>query len=126
MAHFARIDENNIVQEVIVINNSFINNGDGTENEERGADKCREVTNTPDSTWIQTSYNSRIRGKFAAVGSFYIPESDVFVESCEYASWTLNTETLTWEPPIPDPSNAEEDQLYFWDEESKSWIQWGT
>ena len=105
MSHFAQIDENNIVTNVIVAEQDFIDSG---------------AVGDP-SKWIQTSYNTQagehklggtpLRGNFAGVGYTYDKEHDVFYEPKPFDSWTLNTETWLCEAPTPKPSGA-----YKWNE----------
>jgi hypothetical protein len=98
MAHFAKIDSNNIVTEVIVAEQDHID--------------------TLSGTWVQTSYNSNIRKNFAGIGSIYDSTKDAFYEQQTYASWTLNETTCVWEPPTVYPNDG---KLYYWDESSTSW-----
>lgn len=76
MAHFAELDNNNIVLRVIVISNEDCLDQDGNENEAIGAKFCHDLVG---GRWIQTSYNARIRGKYAAIGDIYDSELDVFI-----------------------------------------------
>jgi len=74
MAHFAQIDDNNIVTQVIVIPDEF---------EKKGQDYCAKTLKLG-GTWIQTSYNSKVRGKFAGIGDSYDAEKDEFIQQyCE-------------------------------------------
>lgn len=75
MAHFAELDNNNIVLRVIVISNEDCLDQDGNENEAIGAKFCHDLVG---GRWIQTSYNARIRGKYAAIGDIYDPNTDEF------------------------------------------------
>lgn len=75
MAHFAELDEHNIVLRVIVVNNDDITT-DGIESESKGIDFCQNLLG---GTWIQTSYNAAIRGKYAEIGNFYDEKIDEFV-----------------------------------------------
>lgn len=110
MAHFAEIDENNIVVRVLVVDNS---------QEHRGQDFLANDVGLG-GTWIQTSYNRNFRGNFAATGYVYDPDLDAFYKPQPYPSWTLDTTNLIWTPPIPYP----EDGLpYDWDEASQQWIE---
>jgi hypothetical protein len=75
MAHFAELDENNVVKQVIVIdNNELLDNG--VESEAKGIEFC---VNLFGGTWIQTSYNANFRGIYAGIGMTYDPANDVFV-----------------------------------------------
>lgn len=118
MAHFAEIDENNIVLRVLVTDNSMPNEGfDWLENRLGG-------------TWIQTSYNTiegehleggvPLRKNFAGVGYSYDPERDAFIPPKPYDSWSLNEEKCVWEPPVPQPDDG---KFYTWDEETVSWVE---
>ncbi len=108
MAHFAEIDSNNVVLRVLVV---------ADEHEHRGqeflADDCGLG-----GTWIQTSYNSNIRGKFAGMGDIYDVEADRFYGPQPLPSWTLNRTSWTWEPPIPMPNDGQE---YRWVENDLNW-----
>lgn len=78
MAHFARLNETNIVTSVLVINNDCCLDSDGNESEATGIAFCQSIYGA-DSRWVQTSYNSNIRGKYAGVGDTYDEENDVFI-----------------------------------------------
>jgi hypothetical protein len=106
MAHFAELDENNIVLRVVVTNNDFENEGYDWLVENLGG------------TWIQTSYNANFRKNFAGIGFKYDEVLDAFIPPQPFASWTLNEQTAKWEAPVPYP---EDDLMYFWDEENKNW-----
>lgn len=79
MAHFAKINEDNIVEQVIVVNNECIENDEGIEQESIGIDFCKSLFGE-DTNWVQTSYNASIRGRFAGIGMIYDPNTDEFVE----------------------------------------------
>ena len=76
MAHFAELDENNIVKQVIVVHNNELLDENGAESEQKGIDFCISLFG---GTWIQTSFNANIRGKYAGIGDTYDPIADVFV-----------------------------------------------
>lgn len=76
MAHFARLDDNNVVTQVIVINNEVLLNSKGIEDEKIGIQFCKD---TFGGNWIQTSYNATFRGRFAGLGDTYDPINDQFV-----------------------------------------------
>jgi len=102
MSHFAKIDNNNIVTEVIVAEQNFINSGA-----------------VGDSfLWVQTSYNNNFRKKYAGVGDTYDSALDAFIPPQPYPSWTLNEDTCQWESPVAYP---DDDKMYDWDEETQSW-----
>lgn len=120
MAHFARLDENNMVIDVIVVNNNelLVN---GVESEQKGIDFCRSVYGS-NTNWAQTSYNSSFRGFYAYPGCFFSKEKNTFYGMRPYPSWNLNPDTLYWTPPVPRPSSKiEEINHYFWNEEKGNW-----
>jgi hypothetical protein len=80
MAHFAEIDENNIVLRVIVVGDEDCHDQDGNENEAIGAKFCHDLLG---GRWIQTSYNNRIRGKYAGIGDTYDATKDEFIAPVE-------------------------------------------
>ena len=110
MAHFARI-ENNIVQEVIVAEQDFINSG---------------VVGDP-TAWIQTSYNTHggvhtqggtpLRKNFAGEGFTYDSVRDAFIPPKPYNSWILNEDTCFWEAPVEKPSGMH----WIWNEDNLTW-----
>jgi hypothetical protein len=117
MAYFAKLDENNVVLEVLAINNNELLQ-DGVESEAKGIqfliDWSGGYTN-----WKQTSYNKRIRKNYAGVGYTYDSARDAFIPPQTFASWVLNEETCLWEAPVAMPTD---DQRYYWDEETLSWV----
>jgi|TARA_R100000742_G_C4233260_1_gene54396 hypothetical protein len=118
MAHFAELDENNVVVRVLVIDNNEMT-VDGVENEQLGIDFLNDLF--PDSgTWIQTSYNGNIRGRFAGEGTVYLPDRDLFqIEEKPYPSWSLNDEGYWVHPDSAgDPPDG-----FLWDEDSLSWVK---
>lgn len=106
MSHFAKLDENNIVTNVVVGNNSLPNEG------------YDWIVSRIGGRWIQTSYNGNFRKRFAGIGYYYDEELDAFIMPKPYESWILNEETADWEAPVAKP----EDGSYVWDESSTSWI----
>lgn len=81
MAHFAELDENNIVKRVIVINNEDILDENGQESEQIGIQLCNDMLG---GTWVQTSYNHNFRGRYAGIGWWYDQENDMFVDILSY------------------------------------------
>jgi hypothetical protein len=77
MAHFAKLDENNNVTQVIVVNNLECLDEDGNESEAKGIAFCKSLYGA-DSIWVQTSYNGKIRGKYAGIGDVYDDSADTF------------------------------------------------
>lgn len=120
MAHFARLDSFNRVDKVIVISNTDILDENGVEDENAGIQLCRQIVGNENSTWVQTSFNSSFRNKFAGLGYEYSPENDVFIEPKPYDSWTLNQVTFDWEPPVTRPSDFDTEP-YEWNESEREW-----
>ena len=116
MAHFAELDNNDIVLRVIVISNADTATPDGTEVESIGVSFCQRLFG---GNWKQTSYNHNMRVRYAGIGYTYNADLDAFVPPKPYASWTLNSETASWDAPTPMPTT--EGKFYHWDEESTSW-----
>ena len=121
MAHFAQLDANNVVTQVIVVSNKDTSDANGVEKEYIGAAFCEKLFG---GTWKQTSYNGTIRKNYAGVGYTYNADIDAFVPPQPYASWTLSNETAQWEAPVPMPEDAgtgEPPKMYSWDEATTSW-----
>jgi len=78
MAHFAELDNNNIVLRVIVIDNNVTHNEDGVEQEALGIAFCKSLFGQ-DTNWKQTSFNNNFRGHFAGVNDIYDSEKDEFI-----------------------------------------------
>ena len=114
MAHFAQLDENNVVTQVIVVANKDTADAAGIEKEHIGVAFCEKLFG---GTWKQTSYNGNVRKNYAGIGYTYNAEIDAFVPPKPFASWVLNEETAQWEAPVPMP----EEGMWSWDEETVSW-----
>lgn len=123
MSHFAQLDENNIVLQVIVAEQDFIDTG---------------AVGDP-TQWVQTSYNTRggiyytpntndpdpdqskaFRKNYAGIGFTYDSQRNAFIPQKPFPSWTLNEDTCLWEPPMPMPST---DKFWIWDEEIQNWVE---
>jgi hypothetical protein len=111
MAHYAFLDENNIVTEVIV-----------------GTDETELIEGKDPETWYgefrgqvckRTSYNGNIRKNYAGIGFTYDADLDAFIPPSPFDSWILDEETAQWEPPTPMPKEGN----YIWDEDSVSWLE---
>lgn len=107
MAHFARVDDNDIVQEVLVVPN---------EQEHRGQDFLADDLGLG-GRWIQTSYNNNFRKNYAGIGFYYDQTKDAFIPLQPFPSWVLNDDTCRWEAPIPQPTPS-----HYWVEESLDWV----
>jgi len=108
MAHYAFLDENNIVTEVIV-----------------GIDETELIEGLDTETWYgnfrnqvckRTSYNSRIRKQYAGIGYKYNADADMFILPQPYPSWSLN-DNFDWQAPKPMPKEGK----WYWDEENEQW-----
>jgi hypothetical protein len=114
MAHFAQLDENNIVRQVLVIEQDVINTG---------------LFGEP-SSFIQTSYNTHggvhtlggtpLRKNYAGIGYTYDSVRDAFIPPKAFNSWLLNEDTCLWEAPTPRPTDG---KLYDWNEDTLSWVE---
>lgn len=118
MAHFARLDNNNLVIEVLVTPNHKPNEG------------YDWLVDRFGGTWVQTSYNTRagkhslggtpLRKNFASIGFTYDPNRDAFIPPKPFPSWVLNEDTCIYDPPTPMP---EDGKIYDWDEAAGSWVE---
>ena len=118
MAHFAKLDENNTVLDILVVRNEDLDSS----NEE--ASGITYLTNLFGGIWKQTSYNNNIRKNYATIGSTYNQDFDAFISPQPYPSWILNEITCKWEAPIPMPTIEIDDQFtYTWEEETTSWVK---
>lgn len=133
MAHFAELDANNKVISVIVVDNSLLLDENGNESEQLVLDLFQQNVG---GKWVQTSYNNKFRGRYAAIGGYYDEEKDLFIPPKPemFPSWIINYETCLWEPPIPCPEKYTienwpkeygeytEYHGHFWDEQTTSWV----
>jgi hypothetical protein len=117
MAHFAKLDENNNVLAVHVVNNDVITI-DGNESEQAGIDFLTSLHGH--TLWKQTSYNGNIRKNYAGIGFTYDAGRDAFIAPQPYGSWTLNETTCQWEPPVAYPTDG---KRYGWFEPNQQWIE---
>ena len=117
MAHFAELDENNVVTQVIV----------GVDEPLNGEAIYAETTGT---VWKKTSYNTwagehslggtPFRKNYAGIGYTYDPDRDAFIPPQPFPSWTLNEQTCHWDSPVPMPTD---EKRYAWDEQTCQWIE---
>ncbi len=122
MAHFAQLDENNVVTQVIVVSNDDTSDSNGTETESIGVAFCQKLLGA-DTNWKQTSYNSNMRVRYAGIGYSYNAELDAFVPPQPYASWTLDSGTADWVSPLGAAPALTDEQTaagsyYRWDEDA--------
>ena len=126
MAHFAKLDQDNIVITINVVHNNELL-VDGVETEQKGIDFLNNLFNTSDN-WKQTSYNSKggvhrlggtpFRKNYAGIGYAYDETRDAFIPPQPYPSWTLNEDTCLWKAPVAYPDDGKD---YRWNEETTSW-----
>lgn len=119
MAHFAQLDSNNIVIDVLVVDNADILDDNGDESEAIGVQFLRNLLGQS-TNWKQTSYNGSFRKRFAGIGYEYRATEDFFIMPQPHSSWTLNTTTGEWEPPIVYPDDGLD---YYWDETTQAWVE---
>ena len=128
MAHFAKLDANNIVTQVIVVDNDEVKDGNGDEVESIGVAFCQKIFGA-DTTWKQTSYNNNLRGNYAGIGATYmtnvatmgVGSTDIFIRQQPHPSWSIGVSTAMWYAPIDGPPGLTTSQLaagsyYQWDE----------
>jgi hypothetical protein len=142
MAHFAQLDDNNIVTGVFVVNNDVITDSNGDEQESLGQTFFRNLFSDT-KTYKKCSYNTignkywsdvpnrvlgdqskKLRANYPGVGWTYDPSADVFYEPRPFPSWNLNTTTYLWDPPVAQPAANDSDTFdWKWDESSTSWVK---
>ena len=115
MAHFAELDDNNVVLRVIVVGNKDTSTPDGTEVESIGVAFCQRLFG---GNWKQTSYNGNFRKRYAGIGYTYNETLDAFIPPQSYPSWTLDNATADWVAPVPYPTDG---KMYSWNESTQSW-----
>lgn len=118
MAHFARLNDNNVVLDVNVVTNDDINNLPFPESEPVGIAFLTQWSGGY-TNWKQTSYNANFRKNYAGINYVYDAVLDAFIPPKPYPSWLLNTQICLWEAPIPYPTDG---KLYAWDEATQTWV----
>lgn len=120
MAHFAQIDQNNKVLQVIVINNEeIIDPQTGQESELLGVLFCQKLFGNS-TRWVQASYTERVRKNFPAEGYTFDPEYDAFYPPKPYKAWVLNRDSGKWEAPFDAPNDG---TVYRWNDSIDNWEQ---
>ncbi len=112
MAHYAFLDKDGIVTEVIT-------GRDETEVVDGISDWETYYGNIRNQDCVRTSYNGNIRYNYAGIGFTYDADRDAFISPKPYESWVLDEETCRWAAPVPYP---EDDVMYQWDEETTDWV----
>ena len=127
MAHFAQLDSDNVVTQVIVVGNDDTSDSNGVETESIGVAFCQKLLGA-ETNWKQTSYNANMRGNYAGIGYTYmenvatlgVGSTDIFIAPQPHASWTISTTEARWEAPITQPTLTDEQvaamSYYSWDE----------
>ena len=122
MAHFARIDENNVVTQVIVVANEDTTDTNGVEVEEIGVAFCKKLLGA-ETNWKQTSYNNNFRVRYAGISYTYNEELDAFIPPKPWPSFVLNNTTADWQSPLGAAPELTEEEIasrsfYRWDEDA--------
>ena len=123
MAHFAQLDDNNIVTQVIVVANTDTADATGVEKESIGIAFCERLLG---GNWKQTSYNGNLRKNYAGFGYSFDAERDAFIPPKPFNSWVLDEETCLWNAPVAMPEDAgtgDPPIRYTWNEETISWLR---
>ena len=116
MAHYAFLDDNNIVTEVIV-----------------GIDETELIEGEAPDVWygkfrsqtcVRTSYNGNIRKNYAGIGYTYDEQRDAFIPPKPFASWLLDEDTCQWKAPVDMPSDASPTNQYRWNEATTNWVHY--
>ena len=119
MAHFAQLDENSIVTQIVVISNADLLDENGVEQETLGVAICQAIFGN-DTTWLQTSYNNNFRKQYARIGDKYVVEADLFYNPVgPFPSWVLD-DNYDWQAPVPYPTDG---KWYEWDENLLTWVE---
>jgi hypothetical protein len=118
MAHFAQIDQNNLVTQVVVVSDVDTCNEEGFEVEEIGQQFLKNMYGQ-ETTWLKTSYNGNIRKNYAGIGYKYDEKLNAFIPPKPFESWILDENSCQYFAPIPFPEG--EQKTYFWNEEKKQW-----
>jgi len=119
MAHFAKINAENIVEQVVVVENTVLEDGDLVEQESLGIQFLQSLFG---GEWVQTSYNKVFRKNFAGIGHVYDAERDAFIPPKPFDSWVLDESTCLWEAPVPMPDIELGVETAYWDEDNLQWV----
>lgn len=119
MAHFAQLDENNVVVQIVVVKNNEILDENGNESEAKGIAFCQSLYGA-NTHWVQTSYNGNFRKRYATVDGTYDASLDAFIfpKPSRNPSWVIDPDTCDWAPPVPRPT----DYVYIWNELLVDWV----
>jgi hypothetical protein len=117
MAHFALLDADAKVLDVLVVQNSDIQDLPFPESESAGVAYLTAIYGA-DTVWKQTSYSGSFRKNFACTGGSYSAEYDAFIYVKPFLDWVLSPQTCQWEAPAPYPADG---QIYYWNAQSGAW-----
>lgn len=120
MAHFAKLEDNQVTDIVVVDNNDIVG-ADGNESEDVGIVFLKDLFGQ-DTVWKQTSWSASFRKNYAMIGGTYDADKDAFIAIKPFPSWALNEETCIWEAPVPIPDDHETNPVR-WDEENQEWVE---
>ena len=112
MAHYAELDNNNVVTRIVVIDNAY------DQTEAMGQIYCKALFKS--KYWKKTSYNATIRKNFAVIGGTYDEIRDAFISPKPFPSWVFNETTCRWTAPVAIPDNLKN---YTWDEITTNWVE---
>jgi hypothetical protein len=124
MAHFAQLDENNVVVTVLVVGNDDIQNLPFPESEAVGQDFLATILpDVPKDRWVQTSYNNNFRVRYAGIGFQFVPSTAAapnggFAPPQPASDFVFDDSICDWVPPIPYPADG---KTYIWNFETHSW-----
>jgi hypothetical protein len=117
MAHFAKINTNNIVEKIIAIDNNDCCGGVFPDSEICGQNFIQSLG--LDGTWKQTSYNNSFRKKYAGIGFSYDQNKDIFISPKPFDSWVFDNTEQDWVAPLPFPNDGNK---YDWNENDQEWV----
>jgi hypothetical protein len=130
MAHFAKLDNNNVVIQVTAVHNNVLLDSNSVEQESLGIQFLKNLFNEPNATWVQTSYNNNFRKQFAGLGFTYDVSKNKFIRPRPFASWLLDSND-DWQAPISYPEtytlnlkasdNTPIKDIYIWNESILNW-----
>ena len=120
MAHFAKLEDNQVTDIVVVDNNDIVG-ADGNESEDVGIVFLKDLFGQ-DTVWKQTSWSASFRKNYAMIGGTYDADKDAFIAIKPFPSWALNEETCIWDAPVPIPDDHETNPVR-WDEENQEWVE---
>lgn len=119
MAHFAKLDENDTVLEIVCVVNTELLDENGNESEVKGIEFLISWSGGH-TNWKQTSYNNNFCKRYAVIGGSYDSQRNAFINPKPFASWVLNEDTCDWQAPVAYPEVSGK-QAYEWNENTQAW-----